>query len=160
MKAVIQFGCAVGLAVVAGSPLGMAQAMAAEESAQVLVLAAPSKAGGFDVSVDFYSDGRAVAVSVDLAAGDMSKAGASTAGCKTLRSKAGGNWQGGCSIVEGVARFVAVNFDMQPFPEGWHSLGTMNMRSIPKAGVQIKEVKAGDAAGTRLSVASKFTWVD
>ena len=152
-------GC--GLALAAATGLALSFGVRAEEGgAQVLVLASPAKGGGYEVSVDYLADGKAVAVSVDLGVGDLAKAAPSTEACASISGKSGGNWQGGCSIVDGVARFVAVNFDLKPFQKGWHSLGTFTLSSLPKSGIEVRQVKAGDATGAHLPVSSKFTWVE
>lgn len=134
--------------------------VSAAEGPHVLVMATPTKGGGADLAVDFYSDGNAIAVHVDLGVGDLAKAGAKTAGCETLKLKAGGNWQGGCSMVDGVLRFVAINFDMQPLAVGWHSLGTVRVSHLPSKAVEAKKVTAGNAKGEELAVDFKYTWVD
>jgi hypothetical protein len=130
------------------------------ESPHVLVMGTPVKGGGADLAVDFYSDGSAIAVNVDLGLVDLAKAGAKTAACETLKLKASGNWQGGCSIVDGVIRFVAINLDMAPLPAGWHSLGTVRVAALPKAGVEGKVVTAANAKGEEIPVGFKYSWVD
>ena len=144
----------------AACTLGVAAPVFADEQPHVLVMATPVKGGGADLAVDFYSDGNAIAVNVDLGINDLAKAGAKTAGCESLKLKASGNWQGGCSITDGVIRFVAINFDMAPLSKGWHSLGTVRVASLPQTGVEGKVVTAANAKGEEIPVGFKYSWVE
>ena len=155
-----KFANAALIALVAGCAMGVATPVFADEQPHVLVMATAAKGGGADLSVDFYSDGSAIAVHVDLGVNDLAKAGAKTAGCESLKLKASGNWQGGCSITDGVIRFVAINFDMSPLPKGWHSLGTVRVASLPQTGVEGKVVTAANAKGEEIPVGFKYSWVE
>ena len=156
-----KFANAAVVALALAGAVGMVAPASAEgEKPHVLVMGTPVKGGGADLAVDFYSDGSAIAVNVDLGVSNLAKSGAKTAGCDSLKLKASGNWQGGCSIVDGVIRFVAINLDMAPLPAGWHSLGTVRVASLPKSGVEGKVVTAANAKGEDISVGFKYSWVD
>lgn len=130
-------------------------------SSQVLVVAKPTKRGGALVSVEYYSDGRAVGVNVDLELGDLQKAAPQLAGCSSgSQMKAGANWAGGCSMVDGVVRFVYVNTSLEPLPKGWHTLGTFKAASVPASGITARTAVAGDAQSKQLPVGYEFSWVE
>lgn len=155
-----KFANVFAIAAAFGAVAAVSPVSAQTEAPHVLVMGTPAKGGGADLAVDFYSDGTAIAVNVDLGISDLSKAGAKTAGCESLKLKASGNWQGGCSIVDGVIRFVAINFDMSPLPKGWHSLGTVRVATLPQTGVEGKVVTAATAKGEEIPVGFKYSWVD
>jgi hypothetical protein len=149
------FAALIAGSFVASSAIAAPKPTAEITQPQILVTEVSTNDGYRTYAVDFYSDGKAVGLQADLKPTGAKLGQTDISGCSTAKSTDKAN-QGGCSLVEGVIRFVVVNFELRPLAAGWHNLGTFRLMASGKAGISQTKLLLSDADGNQLPVSFSF----